>query len=276
MSALSQQCDLLQVALQISGWRNPQRLRHAGADLSSMRRIVPVGRPLEARVSYLRAGPVDARRLILIHGTPGEASQWRDYLIEPPSNLEVVALDRPGFGQSGPAGAVVSLEAQAMAVAALLSPGERTNILLGHSLGGPVVAQVAAMYPDRVAAVVFVAAAVDPELESIHPLQRIGARAPVRRLLGRRLRNANAELLALKPSLERLAPRLGKVRAPAVIVHGTADDRVPFANVAYLQRMLSGARQVETLALEGADHFLPWNAAKTVRRAICRAVEVSC
>lgn len=276
MTALSHQGDLLRILLQVSGWRNPQRLRHASADLSSMRKTVAVGRPLEARVSYLRAGPADARRLILVHGTPGEANQWRDYLVEPPRDLEVVALDRPGFGHSGPSGAVVSLEAQAMAVAALLSPGDRTNILLGHSLGGPVVAQVAAMYPERIAAIVLLAAAVDPELERIQPLQRIGARAPVRHLLGRRLRNANAELLTLKSNLERLAPQLEKVRAPVLIVHGTADDRVPFSNVAYLQRMLTSARQVETVALEGADHFLPWSAAETVRKVIYRAVEVSC
>jgi pimeloyl-ACP methyl ester carboxylesterase len=241
-----------------------------------MRHALEIEQPVGARVSYLRAGVVGARRLILVHGTPGQAEQWADYLVAPPQHLEVVAIDRPGFGHSGPDAALPSLETQAGAVAALMGPPEAPSILLGHSLGGPVVACAAALHPDRVAAVIFLSAAVDPALERIHPLQHVGTWAPVRFLLGRTLRNANAELLALKPGLERLAPLLALIRAPVVIVHGTADDRVPFANVAYLQRMLTRARLVETVVLERADHFLPWNAPQAVRAAISRAGALAC
>ena len=241
-----------------------------------MRKAVDVGAPVGTHVSYLRAGTAGARRLILVHGTPGQARQWADYLVEPPPHLEVLALDRPGFGESGPRAALPSLPAQAAAVSALLGPRERPSILLGHSLGGSVVAEVAALHPDRVAAVIFLAAAVDPDLERIHPLQHVATLAPVRMLLGRTLRNANAELIGLKPDLEQLAPRLAMIRAPVLIVHGTADDRVPFANVAYLHRTLTGASRVETIVLERANHFLPWNAADVVREAISRAAALSC
>lgn len=267
---------VLGALLPLVGRARPPRASRAGTRLESLRRDADIAAPIAARVSYLRAGLRDAPRLILVHGTPGDASQWADYLMQPPPRLDVVALDRLGFGASGPDGAVPSLDAQAAAVAALLGPRERPSILVGHSLGGPVVAQVAARHPDRVAAVVFLAAALDPELERIHPLQHVGTWAPVRGLLGRTLRNANAELMALKPELERLAPQLASIRAPVVIVHGTADDRVPLANVAYLQRRLSAARVVETVVLDDADHFLPWRAAPTVRDAIARAQVLSC
>jgi pimeloyl-ACP methyl ester carboxylesterase len=258
--------------LRLIGRRAPPPPLHANVSLDGLRGTIDVD---SARVSYLRAGTAGARRLILVHGTPGQARQWVDYLVEPPRHLEVIALDRPGFGISGPDAAVTSLEAQANAVCALLDPREKSTILLGHSLGGAVVAEVAAQQPDRIAAVIFLAAAVDPELERIHLLQHIAARAPIRVLLGRALRNANAELMALKSGLEQLAPRLPLIRAPALIVHGTADDRVPFANVAYLRRALTGASRVETIVLEHADHFLPWNAATVVRQAISRASALS-
>jgi pimeloyl-ACP methyl ester carboxylesterase len=231
---------------------------------------------LPAELSVLRAGDVRGPRLILVHGTPGSAAAWADYLLEPPPGVEVLALDRPGFGHSGPPGALPGLAEQAAAVRALLPADGRPVVLLGHSLGGPVVAQVAADEPQRIAAVVLLAASLDPGLETIHPMQRLGAWAPVRALLPRAIRNANTELMALKPQLEALAARLSRITAKVVIVHGTADDLVPPANVPYMQARLTGARCVQTLLVDGANHFLPWNAEAQVRRAITLALEPAC
>ena len=134
-----------------------------------------------------------------------------------PPGMDVLALDRPGFGRSGPAGAMVSLSDQAAAVLALMPEGGRPVVLLGHSLGGPIVARVAADHPDRVAGLVLLAASLDPALEAIHPLQYVGAWGLVKPLLPRMLRNANAELMALKPELESLALALPRITAKVVI-----------------------------------------------------------
>jgi pimeloyl-ACP methyl ester carboxylesterase len=149
-------------------------------------------------------------------------------------------------------------------------------VLLGHSLGGPVVAQVAATYPDRVSAVVFLAASLDPALESIHPMQRVGAWPPVRMMLPRAIRNANAELMALEPELVQLTGRLPRITSKVVIVHGTKDDLVPVANVAFMQAHLTGASCVKTILLEGRNHFLPWNSADVVRDAVRMSLEPAC
>jgi pimeloyl-ACP methyl ester carboxylesterase len=208
---------------------------------------------------------------VLVHGTPGSAEGWSDLLAQPPAGLEVLAIDRPGFGRSGPGHAVTSLAAQADAVASLLADDGRANVVLGHSLGGAVAACAAVRHASRVHALVLLAASLDPALERVHPLQRIGHLRLVRPLLPRAIRHANDELLALKDELVALAPALGGIRCPVFIVHGTRDDLVPPANVAYLQKQLTGAASVVTEWLPGHNHFLPWNAPAHVRRAVARA-----
>ncbi len=254
----------------------PAGLRAADTNIDALRQQIAVGAPLNITLSYLQAGNSKAPRLILVHGTPGAASGWSEYLINPPPGADVVALDRPGFGDSGPEGAVTSLEAQAAAVHALFPADGRRVVLLGHSLGGPIVAWVAAEHPDRVAAVVLLAASLDPALEEINPMQWVGTWTAVRWALPRAIRNANAELIALKPELQSLASLLPKITAPVLIVHGTKDNLVPVANVPFMQAGLTSARCVKTQLLEGQNHFLPWNSTGIVRQAIAWALGAPC
>ena len=242
----------------------------------ALRARLTVGSELFATVSYLRAGDTGGARVIMVHGTPGSATVWADYLLSPPPGIELLALDRPGFGNSGPVDAVTRLADQAAAVSALIPPDARPVVLLGHSLGGAVVARVAADHPERVGALVLIAASLDPALETIHPMQRVGAWPPIRALLPRAIRNANAELMALKPELQALDDMLPRITAKVVVVHGTDDDLVPVANVPFMQARLRGARCVEVVMLEGRNHFLPWNSEAAVRDAIRVALEPSC
>ena len=266
----------LSVALAAVGCAPPGPVA-SEASTERLRAEISVGAPLFAKLSYLRAGDSSqSTRVILVHGTPGSATAWADYLLTPPPGLEVLALDRPGFGRSGPQGAVTSLADQAAAVLALMPDDGRRVVLSGHSLGGPIVARVAADHPERVAGLVLLAASLDPALEVIHPMQHVGAWAPVKPMLPRVLRNANAELMALKAELEALAVVLPRITAKVVIVHGTQDSLVPVTNVAFMQARLTGARCLKTVLLEGQNHFLPWNSEATVRDAIRMVMEVSC
>jgi pimeloyl-ACP methyl ester carboxylesterase len=120
------------------------------------------------------------------------------------------------------------------------------------------------------------AASLDPAQEDIHPLQHLGAWAPVRFLLPRTIRNANAELLALKPELLALQVMLGRIKSKVIIVHGTRDDLVPVANVHFMQAQFTSAACLQTMLLPDRNHFLPWNSEDVVRQAIQSALEPSC
>lgn len=223
-------------------------------------------------VRVLAYGDPAGRRVIFIHGTPGEAEGWADFLLAAPKGARYLALDRPGFGGSGPEGGETSLKRQAQAVAALLG-GEPKPILVGHSLGGPIAAQVAVDNPGRVGALVLVAGSLDPALEETHWAQPLGEWPGLRNLLPRPLRNANRELMALKPQLDALAPRLAGIRCPVVIVHGTADPLVPYANTRFMTARMTAA-ELKLVTLKDRNHFLPWNSRADVEAAIAEAARM--
>ena len=230
-------------------------------------------------VSALRTGDPTQPRLIFVHGTPGDAKGWADELATPLSGpngpYEIIALDRPGFGESDHK-PMPSLAQQAAAIEPLLVKRDgRWPILVGHSLGGPIVARVAGDYPDRVGGLVIVAGALDPAQEHVLLIQRFGDLCFVRWALPRWARNSNSELIPLKGELESLEPLLGTIHCPVMIVHGDADTLVPFANVAYMEQAFSGSRDLVKFIIPKGTHFIPWNARETVDRAIWRAIEDS-
>lgn len=225
------------------------------------------------RVSYLQMGTPGGRRIIFLHGTPGNAKGWADYLLDVPAGRLHVALDRPGYGASRPDRTDFSLQHQARAVAPFLQAnGGKKTILVGHSLGAAVALQTAMDFPDPVGGLLLLAGAFDPDLEEVHWLQLFGTLKPIARLLPRAIDNANRELLGLKRDLLSQAGRLHQIDMPVVVVHGDMDPLVPPANMNYLQRKLNQT-PLDTVVLKHTDHFIPWHSKPAVDAALERLVQ---
>lgn len=220
-------------------------------------------------LSALRAGPTDAPRLIYVHGTPGDATAFADYILNPIEGFESISIDRPGFGKTVPASAVPGFADQAAAIEPLLV--ERSGsypILVGHSLGGPIVARAAADYPDRVAGIVILAGSLDPALEEPRWFNHLAGTWPTRGLIGRTMRTSNDEIMAAVSETVALDLILHQVTCPVVIIHGTDDGLVPIANVDYMQRRFAHIENVRVIILENVGHFIPWSHEDLIREAI--------
>ncbi|WP_298679580.1 alpha/beta hydrolase [uncultured Lentibacter sp.] len=139
-------------------------------------RLIINGSPLHLRVMGAKAGT--APDLVLIHGSNGHTADLSFSLaarLAPHFRLYLV--DRPGLGYSAaraPDGD--SLRAQARQIAdAVATLGAHKPLVMGHSYGGAVALAWACYMPDRVAALVPVAAPSHPWTTALDPLYRLGA-----------------------------------------------------------------------------------------------------
>jgi pimeloyl-ACP methyl ester carboxylesterase len=109
------------------------------------------------------------REFVLVHGMSHGAWTW-----EPVARRlardghRVVAMDLPGHGRRAHERASASVTTYARAVAdAMIQAGVARGIVVGHSMGGMVIAKVAELVPARVAHLVFLAAVVLHDGESL-------------------------------------------------------------------------------------------------------------
>ena len=50
-----------------------------------------------------------------------------------------------------------------------------------------------------------------------------------------------------------------------IIIHGTKDQLVPFSNVPFMEKELINAKSIDVIAIEGANHFIPWEHFDVIR-----------
>lgn len=227
-------------------------------------------------ISYLRAaGRADGPRLLLLHGSPNEAAYWRRYLEDPPGGCDVVAVDRPGFGQSGPGCAIPSLADQARLIAPLLSrAGGFGTIVAGQSQGGPIACRLAVDQPELVAALALSACPADPRTNTPNWYQRLADRPAIRALLPERWAVSAEEMMALSEELRQLAPRLSEIRCPVHVLQGQSDWLVDPADAEYLRERLTNARWLRVTRIDGARHKLPQDHEPVVRLALENLVDL--
>lgn len=224
----------------------------------------------------------DAPLVVFVHGTPGGWSSFSKVLSLPElqARTELLSVDRPGWGGSALPRAPgarrptvwASLERQADALRQLLEEqaDERPVILVGHSLGGPVVARAAMDHPKLVQGLVLVAASIDPELEKTTWYQAIGRWRVVRWMLPRMLVAADLEIQPLREELETMLPQWGTIRIPVEILHGEKDRLVPIENADFAMRELNNARETR---LPRRGHLLHVNEPREIAAAVMRVLD---
>jgi len=101
--------------------------------------------------------------IVLVHGWTCNLTNWRDQIPEFSKRARVIALDLPGHGLSDKPQTTYSMDLFADAIDAVMKDaGVERAVLVGHSMGTPVVRQFYRKYPRKTLALVIVDGGLRP------------------------------------------------------------------------------------------------------------------
>ena len=246
-------------------------------------------------ISYEIYGAGEAT-LVFVHGWSCDARYWRAQLPHFAENHRVVVLDLAGHGHSGTTRSQYTMRAFGEDVKAVIEAiGSRRVILIGHSMGGSVIAEVARLMPSRVKGLIGVDTLENIEYpitreelkKMIAPLEkdfRAGSRQFVAEMISPktdpRLREwILSDMSAAPPAVALSAMKnmvsqyitgeaakiFDEIRVPVITVNG---DIWPVNYEANRRHMVS----FEAIVLKGADHFLMLNRPEQFNRALEKAI----
>jgi len=199
--------------------------------------------------------------VVFIHGAPGSSADYIDYFRDTHlyKKVNLISVDRLGYGNSEFGHAVTSLKEQAQSIEAIINFACKSKriILVAHSYGGPVAIKMAIDYPTLYSNIVLLAPALDPDNEKKIKIAQLAFVAPTKWLTPPALRVAAGEKKTHIDELKKLVPNYSQIEIPICHIHGTSDSLVPYENLAFSKEHINPTF-LETITLEGVDHFLPW------------------
>jgi pimeloyl-ACP methyl ester carboxylesterase len=236
--------------------------------------------------------------LVFVHGWSCDARYWRAQLPYFSKNHRVVVLDLAGHGHSGMTRSqytMLSFGEDVRAVTEAIGGGK--VILIGHSMGGSVIAEAARLMPNRIVGLVGIDTLGNIEYsltrenlnKMIAPLEkdfRKGSRQFVGRIISLntdpQLRewilsdiSAAPPAVALSAINEMMsqyvtgeaAKIFDKIRIPVITVNG---DMHPINYEANRRHMFS----FDAIVLKDADHFLMMDRPEEFNRALEKAIDI--
>ncbi len=215
--------------------------------------------------------------ILFFHGAPGSWSAFKEFLIDttlvPIAGL--VSVDRPGYGYSDFGMSEPSLSEQSKLLRPLLERfADTPNILVGHSLGGPVIAKIAMDFPELVDGLILVAPSIDPDLEPEEDWFRTPMRSPfISWMIPTSFLVTNEEIYFLEEELRKMTEGWQSIKIPVTVIQGGEDMLVHPANADFAERVLINSEDVDLILKEEVNHFIPWNQPELIRSAIIEMIK---
>ena len=261
-------------------------MRMRTSDTNAMESFNKAGVPLTIKnikadnrnLHFVLTGNDSLPTIVFVHGSPGSWDAFEEYLKDKDllKQYRMVSIDRPGFGYSN-FGEALNLEDESKVISAIFPFLNNKNplYLVGHSLGGPMIVQLAADNPDFINALVILSGAIDVSLEKPEQWRKVMKAIPLRYIIPGALRPSNDELWYLKKDLLKLKSIFSTIKCPVYIMHGDKDPLVDYGNLAFGAKAFSNAAEVDTITIVGANHFIPWKRYDEIKKVLLKLKNVT-
>lgn len=228
-----------------------------------------------AKINYYDIGPAKAKNaLVFVHCWTCNVEFWRESLKAFP-NYRVIAMDLPGHGTSDKPKVEYTMEYFARAVDTVMkNAGVNKAVLVGHSMGTPIIRRYYELYPDKTLGLVIVDGALlpfgpRPDVEKFFEPIFTDYKAGVPKFIEGMLPSSNAQLKefirtsmlatpdyvgssAMKTMLDDSYATHGKINVPVLAVMA----KNPMSPPDMEQRYRTVAPNLEFIMWDGVSHFL--------------------
>jgi pimeloyl-ACP methyl ester carboxylesterase len=182
--------------------------------------------------------------LVLVHGSPGDYSDWNKYLkdSELQAKYRILAIDRAGYGKSIKEGVLafpdIAFQAKVVRAFAQEYAHRQPLVVVAHSVGGPIAAHYAMSFSEEIKALILLAPAISAKHEQPRWYNRMAAKSWVNKRVGQKMRISQAEMMVLPAQLEAMQPSLQQIRCETWLFHGRPDLIAPYGNALYVKKNL--------------------------------------
>ena len=194
--------------------------------------------------------------LLLIHGSPGSALDFKKYLLDRELNKKynLITYDRIGYGNENRGEVVGSLKKEVEVLDAVLKGIKTTNVILaGYSYGGTTALASTKKYKRKL----LLAAAVRGDLEPMFWAIKLYQWKFTRPLVPKVFQAATEEKLRHITELINYENRWDISETRIISIHGKLDRIVPYQNSIFLENKLD-PRTFKLITLEEGRHDLIW------------------
>ncbi len=201
------------------------------------------------RLNVLESGDRAGSAVVLIHGTPGSAGFFSNYLTDPElQDLRLLAIDRPGWGSSevlGQFDAKLSSQSEMLGdwfcQIAAEAPANQL-VILAHSYGASVTPRLLIDHPECISAALLLAGGADPALTAPRWYNRITNVPPLSWLAsigGMGLKKSNDEMMQVRTGLIEMQDLWQEINVPVTVIQGEEDMLVHPDNADFIEDKLS-------------------------------------